>query len=167
MFHVLLINCIIFSSYRTLVEDLLSKFTGLTVSVCSILPREWNFYDRSSWNKLKLPMLQKNIVKLNHGLQTLVSRYQRSDYLDYGLLFLPALHLGRDGLHVNRDGALTLKMVFDGYMAEEEFEEEIVPLPATATPTTEDSTPYVKTYSDVVKELAGDHHEYFSMVNYF
>ncbi|CAC5411702.1 unnamed protein product [Mytilus coruscus] len=46
------------------------------------------------------------------------STVSRCSFIDYAQLFIPAVHLGREGLHVNRNGAFILKMTLENYLAE-------------------------------------------------
>ncbi|VDI31716.1 Hypothetical predicted protein [Mytilus galloprovincialis] len=50
-----------------------------------------------------LPRLQRDVEKLNAGIQSLTGGYSRYFFIDYAKLFQPAVHLGREGLHVNRN----------------------------------------------------------------
>ncbi|CAC5385347.1 unnamed protein product [Mytilus coruscus] len=105
-------------SYRFLIENLLLKFKSLQIGICGILPRAVNHYESSYWNMSALPRLQRDVEKLNAGIQSLTCGYSRCFFIDYAQLFKPAVHLGRDGLHVNRNGAFILKMTIENYLAE-------------------------------------------------
>ncbi|XP_052063111.1 uncharacterized protein LOC127702847 [Mytilus californianus] len=105
-------------SYRFLIENLLLKFKSLQIGICGILPRAVNHYESSYWNLSALPRLQRDVEKLNAGIQSLTCGYSRCFFIDYAQLFKPAVHLGRDGLHVNRNGAFILKMTIENYLAE-------------------------------------------------
>ncbi|XP_052077946.1 uncharacterized protein LOC127715860 [Mytilus californianus] len=105
-------------SYRFLIENLLLKFKSLQIGICGILPRAVNHYESSYWNMSALPRLQRDVFKLNAGIQSLTCGYSRCFFIDYAQLFKPAVHLGRDGLHVNRNGAFILKMTIENYLAE-------------------------------------------------
>ncbi|CAG2209257.1 unnamed protein product [Mytilus edulis] len=66
-----------------------------------------------------LPSLQRDVEKLNAGIQSLTGGYSRCFFIiDYAQLFKPAVHLGRDGLHVIRNEAFILKMTLENYLAE-------------------------------------------------
>ncbi|CAC5386790.1 unnamed protein product [Mytilus coruscus] len=105
-------------SYRFLIENLSLKFKSLQIGICGILPRAVNHYESSYWNMSALPRLQRDVEKLNAGIQSLTCGYSRCFLIDYAQLFKPAVHLGRDGLHVNRNGAFILKMTIENYLAE-------------------------------------------------
>ncbi|CAC5425032.1 unnamed protein product [Mytilus coruscus] len=105
-------------SYRFLIENLLLKFKSLQIGICGILPRAVNHYESSYWNMSALPRLQRDVEKLNNGIQSLTCDYSRCFFIDYAQLFKPAVHLGRDGLHVNRNGTFILKMTIENYLAE-------------------------------------------------
>ncbi|CAC5425023.1 unnamed protein product [Mytilus coruscus] len=113
-------------SYRFLIENLLLKFKSLQIGICGILPRAVNHYESSYWNMSALPRLQRDVVKLNAGIQSLTCGYSRCFFIDYAQLFKPAVHLGRDGLHVNRNGAFILKMTIENYLAERQKETDFL-----------------------------------------
>lgn len=117
-----------------LLEELFCKFESLEIGVCSVLARGVNNYANHNWNRCILPKLQKDVEKLNVGIQALTSRFRRCFFIDYGRLFLPANHLGRDGLHVNREVAFMLRTVIEAHLAEQHLRAAVISDAIFSTP---------------------------------
>ncbi|CAG2233774.1 unnamed protein product [Mytilus edulis] len=63
-------------SYRFLIENLLLEFKSLQIGICGILPRAVNHYESTYWNMSALPRLQRDVEKLNAGIQSLTGGYK-------------------------------------------------------------------------------------------
>lgn len=143
----------VFSSYRALIGDVLSQREGMDVGICSILQRGANHYTGGRWNQTVLPQLQEDVAELNERVRSLALESHRTFFIDYQQYFVPDTHLGRDGLHVNREGAQMITAVIEAHLAERLEVQDAVPIIETLsipTPTSPETA--VMTYADAVRQ---------------
>ena len=108
--------------YRKILDMVYEAVPHVVVGVTEVLPRKWNWYSGHQGN-FHLPFTMDHIGRLNKLLHATASEYRNCWFVRYSAVFNTEEHLGRDGLHVNRTGAIVLKKVLES--AAEEFIGEI------------------------------------------
>ena len=123
-------------AYKEILDSLVDEQKSLDIGVGGILPWERNCYAGGQWNKNTLPGLRSAAENLDVAVRKITREYRQCYFIDYRILINSDLHLARDGLHLNRNGACTLKLVIQSCLEERSYTYQTHDMPEKASRTT-------------------------------